>query len=155
MTKTVASATSAKWQYGVEQQETKTIGNMSTDYIRRKYYNKSKSHTFWNSGALSFSSETITVIGTSTKLSSFESTPLAVTRSFIVTRKESVSCNCNTYKWYFSIIELFCLPECVFSAWYLSRPLYTVYEELAPRSGVCEKRWAEWPANNYSPVYLF
>lgn len=51
--------------------------------------------TFWNSGALSFSSRTITLIGTSTKLSFSESPPDALTRSLIVTRNESVSFSWN------------------------------------------------------------
>lgn len=50
--------------------------------------------TFWNSGGLSFSSSTITEIGTVTKLSFSESANL-FTRSFIETRNDSVSCVCN------------------------------------------------------------
>lgn len=47
--------------------------------------------TFWNSGTTSFSSKTITLIGTWTKLSCSESPPDALTLSLIVTRKDNVS----------------------------------------------------------------
>lgn len=53
--------------------------------------------TFWNSGALSFSSRTITLIGTSTKLSCSESTPDELTLSLIVTRKDNVSLCCDLF----------------------------------------------------------
>lgn len=54
-----------------------------------------ESLTFWNSGALSFSSRTITLIGTSTKLSCSESPPDASTLSLIVTKNDNVSLSCG------------------------------------------------------------
>lgn len=47
--------------------------------------------TFWNSGGLSFSSSTITLMGTLTKLSFSESPPVVFTLSLIETKNDSVS----------------------------------------------------------------
>ena len=57
--------------------------------------NYNKTLTFWNLGLSSFSSSTITLVDTLTKLSSSESLSVAPTKSLIDTRKVNVSCVCK------------------------------------------------------------